>query len=100
MGACDAEYRLEIGLTTSDHLLKVINQLSPLRIELIEVIERVRRPVIEHVRSERIPAGFFAFRRRQQNDEIRHIEKDRKSTRLNSSHVAISYAVFCLIKQQ
>src|SRR5690625_6135142 len=25
--------------------------------------------------------------------------KDRKSTRLNSSHVAISYAVFCLKKQ-
>src|SRR5690625_4473343 len=25
--------------------------------------------------------------------------KDRKSTRLNSSHVAISYAVFCLIKK-
>src|SRR5690625_5714527 len=25
---------------------------------------------------------------------------DRKSTRLNSSHVAISYAVFCLIKQK
>src|SRR5690625_5747669 len=27
------------------------------------------------------------------------VEKDRKSTRLNSSHVAISYAVFCLIKK-
>src|SRR5690625_5508842 len=26
-------------------------------------------------------------------------EKDRKSTRLNSSHVAISYAVFCLKKK-
>src|SRR5690625_6912649 len=26
-------------------------------------------------------------------------DKDRKSTRLNSSHVAISYAVFCLKKQ-
>src|SRR5699024_11948821 len=25
--------------------------------------------------------------------------KDRKSTRLNSSHVSISYAVFCLIKK-
>src|SRR5690625_5833289 len=25
------------------------------------------------------------------------VEVDRKSTRLNSSHVAISYAVFCLI---
>src|SRR5690625_6743842 len=27
------------------------------------------------------------------------IQLDRKSTRLNSSHVAISYAVFCLKKQ-
>src|SRR5690625_6645738 len=26
--------------------------------------------------------------------------KDRKSTRLNSSHVAISYAVFCLTKKK
>src|SRR5207249_10217464 len=29
---------------------------------------------------------------------IRHPSKDRKSTRLNSSHVSISYAVFCLKK--
>src|SRR5437870_13823698 len=30
-----------------------------------------------------------------------HLERpDRKSTRLNSSHVAISYAVFCLKKKQ
>src|SRR5437870_10064489 len=27
-------------------------------------------------------------------------ERDRKSTRLNSSHVAISYAVFCLKKKR
>src|SRR5690625_2089797 len=27
------------------------------------------------------------------------VKKDRKSTRLNSSHVAISYAVFCLKKK-
>src|SRR5690625_6470611 len=27
-------------------------------------------------------------------------DEDRKSTRLNSSHVAISYAVFCLKKKQ
>src|SRR5437870_11331255 len=31
------------------------------------------------------------------DDEGRH--QDRKSTRLNSSHVAISYAVFCLEKK-
>src|SRR5690625_807885 len=29
----------------------------------------------------------------------RRIQRDRKSTRLNSSHVAISYAVFCLKKK-
>src|SRR2546427_3244823 len=28
-----------------------------------------------------------------------HIEEDRKSTRLNSSHSQISYAVFCLKKK-
>src|SRR5699024_12174261 len=40
-------------------------------------------------------------------DRIRHgeqaifigLKKDRKSTRLNSSHVSISYAVFCLKKK-
>src|SRR5690625_6745886 len=30
----------------------------------------------------------------------RRSSSDRKSTRLNSSHVAISYAVFCLKKKQ
>src|SRR5439155_12994775 len=29
-----------------------------------------------------------------------HAGRDRKSTRLNSSHVAISYAVFCLKKKK
>src|SRR5699024_11847365 len=29
-----------------------------------------------------------------------HMKKDRKSTRLNSSHVSISYAVFCLKKKK
>src|SRR5688500_18213769 len=30
------------------------------------------------------------------NFQIEHLERDRKSTRLNSSHLVISYAVFCL----
>src|SRR5205807_6850438 len=29
-----------------------------------------------------------------------HLERDRKSTRLNSSHLVISYAVFCLKKKK
>src|SRR5439155_25385178 len=32
--------------------------------------------------------------------ELRAALEDRKSTRLNSSHVAISYAVFCLKKKK
>src|SRR3989442_3416910 len=35
---------------------------------------------------------------RQYDHEVR-ASTDRKSTRLNSSHVRISYAVFCLTKQ-
>src|SRR5690625_6666363 len=36
---------------------------------------------------------------RLQGDRIGLVVLDRRSTRLNSSHVAISYAVFCLNKQ-
>src|SRR5690554_7037427 len=32
--------------------------------------------------------------------EAQHVHEDRKSTRLNSSHVRISYAVFCLKKKK
>src|SRR5205814_8385915 len=31
---------------------------------------------------------------------VRHLRLDRKSTRLNSSHLGISYAVFCLKKKK
>src|SRR3989442_9690307 len=36
---------------------------------------------------------------RDQYDPVVSISRDRKSTRLNSSHVRISYAVFCLKKK-
>src|SRR2546430_10479339 len=52
-------------------------------------------------RFEDVEAVFFAERF---GDGIAHIVvvvgEDRKSTRLNSSHSQISYAVFCLKKQQ
>src|SRR2546430_13195298 len=34
------------------------------------------------------------------NSEVGHLNLDRKSTRLNSSHSQISYAVFCLKKKK
>src|SRR2546426_1265761 len=33
-------------------------------------------------------------------ESVRRIRRDRKSTRLNSSHLVISYAVFCLKKKK
>src|SRR5690606_25613194 len=33
-------------------------------------------------------------------EDLDNVEEDRKSTRLNSSHVKISYAVFCLKKKK
>src|SRR5690625_6647921 len=36
----------------------------------------------------------------RRHPRLPHPEGDRKSTRLNSSHVAISYAVFCLKKKK
>src|SRR5438034_7343128 len=35
-----------------------------------------------------------------QLQSVRILERDRKSTRLNSSHTVISYAVFCLKKKK
>src|SRR5437870_13762745 len=45
----------------------------------------------------RWPGRFEVVRRRPLVVEA---ARDRKSTRLNSSHVAISYAVFCLKKKK
>src|SRR5256885_7371195 len=40
-------------------------------------------------------AGYYSF----EWEKAWHPEIDRKSTRLNSSHLVISYAVFCLKKK-
>src|SRR5260221_5434116 len=44
-----------------------------------------------------IAAGLYELTRLKQTGRD-HDETDRKSTRLNSSHTVISYAVFCLKK--
>src|SRR3712207_7062913 len=56
---------------------------------------RVRRlsPTLDRGRS--LPVAYRADRQRHPL----HHARDRKSTRLNSSHANISYAVFCLKKK-
>src|SRR2546427_9265701 len=53
------------------------------------------RLLVHLVRSERAPAGAVAGRGPLGPNKV-----DRKSTRLNSSHSQISYAVFCLKKKK
>src|SRR5439155_7463339 len=62
---------------------------SHVRQHAIELVDAAEPPI-------RLP------RRRVQRDPVlvEPALEDRKSTRLNSSHVAISYAVFCLKKKK
>src|SRR5947209_4638040 len=50
----------------------------------------------------RSPRDLSPRRRRLLDPEqlVERVERDRKSTRLNSSHANISYAVFCLKKKK
>src|SRR5205814_8761980 len=46
------------------------------------------------------PQRRVAHLQRARGRHLREHERDRKSTRLNSSHLGISYAVFCLKKKK
>src|SRR5256885_12740382 len=48
--------------------------------------------------SSRLSAGAIGRRREPASQPM--MKQDRKSTRLNSSHLVISYAVFCLKKKK
>src|SRR5437762_6045852 len=69
------------------------------RSELVDVhypkAERIR-VVLDNLSTHKAGALYQAF----PPDEARRLLRDRKSTRLNSSHRCISYAVFCLKKKK
>src|SRR2546426_6515202 len=44
--------------------------------------------------------GYGTLKRQRREAAAQPVEQDRKSTRLNSSHLVISYAVFCLKKKK
>src|SRR5438034_6047842 len=54
------------------------------------------RPAMTERKDDRLWGGRFAGEPDAQFDRF----QDRKSTRLNSSHTVISYAVFCLKKKK
>src|SRR2546430_5673381 len=69
-----------------------------------QVADRVRK-VLAHIEPERVTlttdCGLKQLPRVVAIQKLRAlVEGDRKSTRLNSSHSQISYAVFCLKKKK
>src|SRR3970282_2613574 len=55
-------------------------------------------PILDH---QTVAGSVFLLRQvLGAGDEVLSIALDRKSTRLNSSHITISYAVFCLKKKK
>src|SRR5699024_12282158 len=68
---------------------------SDLSVNTDELDEYIETEMIEEYhKNKSLYTGYIA--KSQLAEEI----KDRKSTRLNSSHVSISYAVFCLKKKK
>src|SRR5690349_22390590 len=68
-----------------------------LEVEVAEdaVEDRERRADVDHVVEQLADRPEEPRLQRREGDD-----RDRKSTRLNSSHVEISYAVFCLKKKK
>src|SRR5690625_666890 len=95
---------LQLGLLVGDAALDSHHLLT---VELVSAhSEQIDRPA-EHRQPEEQAEGHEQDRCRGFISRLRHDvgeadernRTDRKSTRLNSSHVAISYAVFCLKKK-
>src|SRR5437773_9626344 len=77
-------------------------QLLALVVQLLRFSERDRDlgDAVLEVQLERDDGEALAARATDQLADLVCVEEDRKSTRLNSSHITISYAVFCLKKKK
>src|SRR5690242_21123000 len=57
--------------------------------------------ILDHLAVDaQLQVDFVPAQRIVEGDRMRGALQDRKSTRLNSSHMSISYAVFCLKKKK
>ena len=89
--------KIEVTIPAKGHVIRseqVSNDMY-VSIDLVEeVIERQLRKYRTKISAKKYAPAIF------QDDfvEADDAEEDRKSTRLNSSHLGISYAVFCLKK--
>src|SRR5688572_6735106 len=64
-------------------------------VTMVAVADPVEKARLEHAARVKAPRSYADFR-----EMLEEEKPDRKSTRLNSSHSQISYAVFCLKKKK
>src|SRR5260221_6647685 len=94
-GFAEIVRNLELPAESRDIVQSKITGLMPTRQDLIDSSGAIARGTVLGSLLGILPGGgaviasFAAYT----------FEKDRKSTRLNSSHTVISYAVFCLKKK-
>src|SRR5207245_10925409 len=72
----------------------------PPRSTLFPYTTLFRSVVVNQLAAQHARAQETGFAVKGQKDDIKALVEDRKSTRLNSSHGSISYAVFCLKKKK
>src|SRR5699024_11989865 len=86
---------LPIFPTTETSLEDILKFKDKRKDELLEFRYLMDTFYLEIIKSGDSESAMIASVDRIQK-KISDIDRDRKSTRLNSSHVSISYAVFCL----
>src|SRR5699024_12803824 len=89
---CTPSLLLNQPATTEQYTLSLHDALPICKIKQIPIVSRSNPLYFELLSQKLSNLKFFAF--------SLNFELDRKSTRLNSSHVSISYAVFCLKKKK
>src|SRR5690554_7869788 len=80
------------------------HHINQYQLDLLKVSPPLPSLVTNQLTSSILRSAAFWFPKQTQaqdnNNDPTYIFQDRKSTRLNSSHVRISYAVFCLKKKK
>src|SRR5687768_17626130 len=102
------EYSVEEKLSSLLALQKIESKLDEIYVlkgelpmEVADLEDEIQGLHARQMRIEEEINGITEFIEQKKNaiKEAQALEKDRKSTRLNSSHGYISYAVFCLKKK-
>src|SRR5690606_39445730 len=86
---------LKVHFSNPDFWLKIITSASV----FISPIKEIIIAVICLITVDAITGIWASYKRGQKFSSRKFSMTDRKSTRLNSSHVKISYAVYCFTKK-